>query len=657
MAGVWRRLGAVRPGAVVKEYELLDVVGSGSFGTVWKARRTRERLREPSIVALKQTELDRSDLRATLRSDRALDEGRIAQRLAGVPQVIAVRDVFEQRGCVWLVEEFFDAMSLQQLIDVRGRLEPEEVAWIGAQIATALEAAHDRGIVHRDISAANILVGRDGETAKLADFGVARQFGDPHRTAFGAMVGTPAYKSPDEARGGRSGPASDVFSLAAVLYHAVEGRTPFGEHEPENLLDRIRAGRIPPATHAGPLREILEDGLQATANTRPSATDMAERLHELHGGPSEVTRRVLRRTEGAAATTEPGPVAPPARARRRWALGAVAAVLLLVAGIAVGVTWPASAPAPTAQVAATPAPDPGPEGLPASVPTIAVTGDRKALDPCRLLDLRAIGQFGPTVVGPGQPLSGCSAYLGTFTDYRTSVQISFADAKLPNDSALTVRGEPLNLGGVEVKRYAPRGQYCHVRIQLSDTTPIWVLATNTASEIDTCRVADVAADGAVRELARSGLSYDAKRLSRIRVATLDPCFSSVPAAQLDAAFPGLGGNKATHDQTDMSCRIADSDTGLPGLDLRWEVWPSSDKTSGSRVVPVGRHTLEVLPETADFDEPSCTGYLLLKTDSNAAPGAAEYLSMLASGKPGSTGTCDRLIAAAKVLDKTLPAKL
>lgn len=292
MTVLWRRWsGSPAQTPVHGRYRLLERIGSGSFGTVWRA----DDIDQPGrVVALKQSRPIDDGPGSQRRRERALREGEHAGRLADEPNVIAVYDTFDEDGHVWLVEEFFDSLSLEQLLVERGHLEPSEVAWIGQQVAEAVAAAHALGIVHRDIAPANILVARGGEIAKLADFGVARHTGAPDRTMEGTVLGHPAYLSPDEAHGGSATVESDVFSLGSVLYHAVEGRPPFGDDRDGQLLNRIRGGRPDPPQRAGELGPVLLDMLQPASQSRPTADDVAERLHGLDGSLGETSRAVLR---------------------------------------------------------------------------------------------------------------------------------------------------------------------------------------------------------------------------------------------------------------------------------------------------------------------------------------------------------------------------
>lgn len=273
---------------IAGRYRLTDPIGSGAMGVVWRA--TDVRLRR--TVAVKQLVLapglTRSQaLEAKLR---AMREGRIAARLHH-PNAITVFDVAEEDGQPWLVMEYMNAPSLAAKLADKGTLAPTEVARIGAQAAGALAAAHEAGIMHRDVKPANLLVGDDG-TVKITDFGISRAVGDVTVTATGFLAGTPAYLAPEIARGEDPEPASDVFALGSTLYAAVEGSPPFGEGD--NALAVLHAAaraQVPPPRQAGELAPVLMRLLAAASDGRPSMHEAKEALEAVAAGrtPALVT--------------------------------------------------------------------------------------------------------------------------------------------------------------------------------------------------------------------------------------------------------------------------------------------------------------------------------------------------------------------------------
>ncbi|WP_433273931.1 protein kinase domain-containing protein [Actinosynnema sp. CS-041913] len=263
---------------IAGRYRLLRRVGAGAMGVVWEA--LDERLGR--TVALKElTPPTGADDSESVR--RAAREARIAARVRH-PNAVTVHDVVEDDGRPVIVMEYVPARTLAD----HGTLPPERVRHIGAQIAAALAAAHRAGVVHRDVKPGNILLADDG-TAKITDFGIARAAGDVTVTRTGLLAGTPAFLSPEAARGAQPGPAADVFSLGATLYAAVEGQPPFGDSDNAiALLHAVATGRFRPPAQAGPLTDVLMDLLRTDPATRPTMAQAADRLRSPAPRPTTV---------------------------------------------------------------------------------------------------------------------------------------------------------------------------------------------------------------------------------------------------------------------------------------------------------------------------------------------------------------------------------
>ncbi|TCJ95384.1 serine/threonine-protein kinase [Nocardia alba] len=266
---------------IAGRYRLTDPIGSGAMGVVWRA--TDVRLRR--TVAVKQVLLapGLTGTQALEGKLRAMREGRIAARLHH-PNAITVFDVAEEDGQPWLVMEYMNAPSLAAKLSGGVTLPPIEVAGIGAQAAAALSAAHDAGIMHRDVKPANLLVGDDG-TVKLTDFGISHATGDVTVTATGFLAGTPAYLAPEIARGDSPKPAADVFALGSTLYAASEGAPPFGEGDnPLAVLHAVARGVVPEPKNAGPLAPVLMWLLTASAEDRPTMAQARAALEDVAAG-------------------------------------------------------------------------------------------------------------------------------------------------------------------------------------------------------------------------------------------------------------------------------------------------------------------------------------------------------------------------------------
>ncbi|SDM71735.1 serine/threonine-protein kinase [Allokutzneria albata] len=267
---------------IAGHYRLVSKIGSGAMGVVWRARD--ERL--DRMVAVKQL-LVQPGLSAEETDNarrRAMREGRIAARLQH-PNAITLYDVAEHNGDPCLVMEYLPSQSLAEILADRGPLPPREVAAIGAQIAAALSAAHTVGITHRDIKPGNVLI-TDSGVAKITDFGISRAVGDVQVTRTGMLAGTPAYFAPEVARGNDiGGPTSDVFSLGATLYDAVEGQPPFGTSDnPLALLHAAAAGEVIPPRQAGPLTALLMTMLRRDPRERPNMAQVGTALAGLAAG-------------------------------------------------------------------------------------------------------------------------------------------------------------------------------------------------------------------------------------------------------------------------------------------------------------------------------------------------------------------------------------
>jgi hypothetical protein len=272
---------------VAGRYRLDRQVGICAMGVVWRAHD--ERL--DRTVALKELVMQPglAETEAETARARAMREGRIAARLQH-PHAICVYDVALDHGTgtadqvvPWLVMEYLPSQSLATVLAEQGPLPPHEVARIGWQVAAALTAAHQSGIVHRDVKPGNVLLGQDG-TVKITDFGISRASWDATVTRTGVLAGTPAYFAPEVARGEQPGPASDVFSLGSMLYVAVEGEPPFGlDDNTLALLRTVAAGRVRPPRRAGPLAPLLMQLLGDDPAARPSMPEAAAALSAVAG--------------------------------------------------------------------------------------------------------------------------------------------------------------------------------------------------------------------------------------------------------------------------------------------------------------------------------------------------------------------------------------
>jgi len=289
-------------------YRLLGHLGRGAMSLVWRARD--ERL--DRVVAVKQF-LHEPGAGGEV-CDRAIREARLASRLRH-PHAVEVYDVFEDAGSMYLVMEYVPARSLTELLIERGPLPRCDVLRLGRQIGAALAAAHGDWILHRDVTPNNVLVTDDG-TARITDFGVSRALGEHPAADEGVVVGTLPYLAPEVARGGEAGLPSDVYSLGATLYTALEGTPPFGtSDDPITLLRRITENQLTPPVHGGPLTAVLMRMLERDPAARPSMQEAVDLL---------------------AAVGRPAPAVAPRRSRLRRAAVTGAAACLTSVSVAAG---------------------------------------------------------------------------------------------------------------------------------------------------------------------------------------------------------------------------------------------------------------------------------------------------------------------------------
>ncbi|MDX5570512.1 serine/threonine-protein kinase, partial [Streptomyces sp. ID05-04B] len=250
---------------IAGRYRLLTPLGEGGMGTVWRARDEvlhREvavkEVRAPHGLAASDVE------RLYARLEReAWAAARVANR-----NVVTVYDVATQDGRPWIVMEIVHGISLADLLDAQGPVEPARAAHIGAEVLAALRAAHEAGVLHRDVKPANVLMSNDGRVV-LTDFGIATVEGTSALTMTGEVIGSPEFLAPERALGRTPGPESDLWSLGVLLYAAVEGNSPFRHDTPLSTLRAIVDEELPAPRRAGPLTPVIEGLLRK---------DPAERL-------------------------------------------------------------------------------------------------------------------------------------------------------------------------------------------------------------------------------------------------------------------------------------------------------------------------------------------------------------------------------------------
>jgi hypothetical protein len=355
-------------------YRLEAVTGRGGMGVVYRATE----LALQRTVALKVMAPWLIEDEAALR--RFARESRLAASIEH-PNVIPIHAAGEHDGRAYIVMRFVEGADLRALIRREGRLAPERAARIVAQAAAGLDAAHRAGLVHRDVKPANILLDGD-EHAYLTDFGLTR--GDwsssgTQPTESGVFVGTSDYVAPEQIRVGAVDARADVYSLGAVLFHAVTGEAPFAGRNHEAIL-WAHLTQPPPAA-AGRFDPVISRAMaKRPADRYPSAGDLGR------AALAAASRRKVREPEqavgvGAAAPDDSSPTRRAARRRRRRWWPAAVAVPVAAAAAFVALRGDEPQPrAPTPTATATPRPPSGPrvrlipmKGRPVS---LAAAGDR-----------------------------------------------------------------------------------------------------------------------------------------------------------------------------------------------------------------------------------------------------------------------------------------
>ncbi|MGW6887002.1 serine/threonine-protein kinase [Streptomyces chartreusis] len=267
---------------VADRYLLVERVGSGGMGTVWRAE---DRLLGRH-VALKKLHIPphlQDDEVRTLY-ERTRREARSAARIAH-PNVIVVHDVLDDEGLPCIVMEYIPSLTLSDVLKQRGPLPPAEAARIGRAMASALRAAHDAGVLHRDVKPGNVLLG-DGGRIVLTDFGIAMESGTSSLTKPGELIGSIRYLAPERLKGAHpeTGPASDLWALGATLYQAVEGRDPFRRATAIETAYAIATDPYDPPRSAGELAPVIEGLLVKEPGRRMDVHEVERRLADVTDG-------------------------------------------------------------------------------------------------------------------------------------------------------------------------------------------------------------------------------------------------------------------------------------------------------------------------------------------------------------------------------------
>lgn len=264
-----------KPELIAGRYELIERIGQGGMGRVWRAQDRQLFGREVAVKEILFPPGMDDDERATLVG-RFTGEARAAVVLSH-PGIITIHDVVEHHCAPVIVMEFVRGASLAAAIRTQGRLPVRRVAEIGAIVLDALTEAHRSRIVHRDIKPDNVLLAKD--RVVLTDFGIAHLADATTKLSrSGMVIGTPQYMPPEQLEGKRPAPANDLWALGATLYHAVEGRPPFDAEGLHALAVAVFTRPHRPPVHAGALAPVLDALLVKDPEQRVGAAEAGRML-------------------------------------------------------------------------------------------------------------------------------------------------------------------------------------------------------------------------------------------------------------------------------------------------------------------------------------------------------------------------------------------
>jgi serine/threonine protein kinase len=266
-------------------FELLARLGAGGMGTVWRARDLQLH-REVALKEVRPADAalhEHSPQLAEQQRERVLRESRALARLQH-PNVVSIYQILDHEDSPypWIVMELVRGTSLEDRLR-QGPLSPQEAARIGRGVLGALRAAHAAGIHHRDVKPGNVLLRPDG-SAVLTDFGIAALRDSATLTATGEVIGSPEYMAPERLHGDETRTASDLWSLAMLLYVAVEGYHPMRRASTMATLAAVMTEPVPPPRRAGPLTGALSSVLVPDPAARPDGEQLDRMLAAVEAG-------------------------------------------------------------------------------------------------------------------------------------------------------------------------------------------------------------------------------------------------------------------------------------------------------------------------------------------------------------------------------------
>ena len=252
------------------------------------------------------------------------------------PAIVTVYDVVSDGGVDHIVMELIEAPTLADVVARSGPLSENAALEVARRLLGALRTAHERGVVHRDVKPSNVMLGNDGRVT-LTDFGIAQAADDPRLTTTGSLVGSPGYMAPERLDGGPADPASDLWSLGATLWYAVQGRGPFSRDTTAATIAAVINAEVPTTRTRGPLGAVIAGLLQRDPRARLTGAQAAALLSVEPPTPPA----------GMATRTVTAPDHRVGGSGRRWPLLIAVGAVALAVGLGVGLLWPRGTTGPT----------------------------------------------------------------------------------------------------------------------------------------------------------------------------------------------------------------------------------------------------------------------------------------------------------------------
>ncbi|MGC9541270.1 serine/threonine-protein kinase [Streptomyces sp. UG1] len=615
-------------------YVLREVIGAGRGGEVWLAHDTVV----GQDVALKP---ERTDGESDTALRRLLGEPRTMAKFREHPHVVTLFDVLtvaqDEPGSrtYWFVMEYVPGGGL----DRQPTVSPERAARIGAELADALAALHEAGVVHCDVKPANIGLTRHG-AAKLLDFGAAYRVGGSETiTVNGPYSFTPDYAAPELARGNVPRPASDVFCLATTLYALVTGApprgggsdddTPAGTGKDGDEAERLRYWKAEQgvveldAAAVGPLYPVLTSMLRRDPRQRPDAAEVGRLLADIAGSEPKPSRD--------SATTSPAP------ARRRWRRPVIAAALGVSALLALGlVVLPDDGNGAGGKGASGPSRSRQGEGTSVGA-SHALVGDPHTADVCDLADPAALDQFGEGEVDVDYGnFDRCDMLVSVDDKTRIDVKIGILSGSPPEGSKPS-----RTVGRIGIQEEESESDECKLLLTSDDGTGGKLAGIRvkmgkgsvTGGTLALCTVANKAATSAAEVLDRGPLPRRSPAYPRTSLAWANAC--ELLDAKALAAVPGLKVDVPERGVANWSCEWHSDIDDLDAEVAFFRDQPKSAADGTARTLSGYRTVLE-----PDDDGDSCSAFVEYRRYSGQnAETAAEMVRLDVGGQRPADKLC------------------